>query len=340
MEQTIWSIDWGTSGLRVRLADLNKRSVIAEIAADKGAAAIFDRWNSSPELQEQGRPAFYLSVVHEMMQELMAGKEMPAAAAVVISGMATSSIGILDVPYAALPFSLHGENASVRWLPASKEFPYPVMLISGVAGKWDVMRGEETQLTGLFSISPKNFTDNAICILPGTHSKHASVHQGSMVAFSTYMTGELFQLLIRHSILKDVVTLPENPGILDQKDMDAFLSGVQRSEDGDLLHRLFTVRVNRLFQYLSGQENYYYLSGLLIGTELRGISQTGNERIVLCCGNSMFALYRLALEGLDLTARTVFVDPGIMDTAVVQGHIDIFRRQMPVVQHSIYPGNK
>ena len=69
------------------------------------------------------------------------------------------------------------------------------------------MRGEETQLIGLIkllALSGHPMPD-ARCIFPGTHSKHLHIQQGTLIRFDTYMTGELFDVMRRHSILRDSV---------------------------------------------------------------------------------------------------------------------------------------
>ena len=55
------------------------------------------------------------------------------------------------------------------------------------------MRGEETQIAGALALLPD--FDGVFC-LPGTHSKWAHVSAGEVVSFQTYMTGELFALLV------------------------------------------------------------------------------------------------------------------------------------------------
>jgi 2-dehydro-3-deoxygalactonokinase len=150
-----------------------------------------------------------------------------------------------------------------------------------------------------------------------------------MYSFKTYMTGELFSLLIKHSILKNAVEEPGKDKPLEKAGTGAFLKGLHQSQYPDLLHQLFSLRVNRLFEKLSPLENYYYLSGLLIGAELRSVNGLAGDRIVLCCGSNMFALYRLALEGLELMPHTYLVDPQVMDQCVTAGHLSVLRYKMP-----------
>ena len=62
----------------------------------------------------------------------------------------------------------------------------------------DVMRGEETQIVGR---GRRAMRRRRSPILPGTHSKWAIVRDGTIAAFATYMTGEVYAVLREHSIL-------------------------------------------------------------------------------------------------------------------------------------------
>src|SRR5690606_28554761 len=84
----------------------------------------------------------------------------------------------------------------------SPGFDHDVLLLSGLCSVNDVMRGEEVQLLGL-----QRYNDNtdALFILPGTHSKHIRVKENNIISFKTYITGELFQILSTHSLLKNSI---------------------------------------------------------------------------------------------------------------------------------------
>ena len=66
----------------------------------------------------------------------------------------------------------------------------------------DVMRGEETQISGYLAQNP-NF-NGSIC-LPGTHTKWVQISAGEVVSFRTFMTGELFNIISKHSVLRHSV---------------------------------------------------------------------------------------------------------------------------------------
>src|SRR5678815_25631 len=105
---------------------------------------------------------------------------------IVISGMASSSIGIRELDYSSIPFPVSGTSANTEWIQTST-LKNPVLLVSGVRTDDDVMRGEETQLTGLLHLIQIEKASKHLFILPGTHSKHIVVDQGNVIDLKTYM---------------------------------------------------------------------------------------------------------------------------------------------------------
>jgi 2-dehydro-3-deoxygalactonokinase len=136
----------------------------------------------------------------------------------------------------------------------------PGLITRDARGIPDVMRGEETQLAGAVAAD-----EHVIAILPGTHSKWARVENGVIVEFMTFMTGELYAVLLGHSILGRMATnspaTPLSP---------AFDRGVQHGLDsGSLTHDLFAARTLALTSELEPSDVEPWLSGLLIGREIR-----------------------------------------------------------------------
>jgi 2-dehydro-3-deoxygalactonokinase len=132
----------------------------------------------------------------------------------------------------------------------------------------DVMRGEETQILGAMALEPQ-LAEHALLVLPGTHSKWAVLREGRIETFATHMTGELFALLREHSILGRPAR-EETP----DASPDAFLRGVRNalgSGPESVSARLFTARSLFLTGSLRAAHTLEYLSGLLIGEELRSV---------------------------------------------------------------------
>jgi len=128
----------------------------------------------------------------------------------------------------------------------------------------DVMRGEETQVAGVLAGHP-TLADDARLLLPGTHSKWVHVRDGAVTGFHTVMTGELFAVLRGHSILG--AGLPDG-----SPDSDAFGRGVAAARAAGAaggLSRLFSARALMLEGALAPAAVADFLSGLLIGDEVR-----------------------------------------------------------------------
>ncbi len=198
-----------------------------------------------------------------------------------------------------------------------------MLLISGIKSTDDVMRGEETQLIGCINeAGPAN--SDGLYLFPGTHSKHIQVEDGQVVDFNTYMTGEFFELLAQKSILSASVVSPtKNPEILAAT---SFRQGVQDAGQGNILHVAFRVRTNELFGKLTKQENFTYLSGLIIGTELKELLAANHSKIYLFGGSNLQEYYEMALQELGLSER-VHTFPGAWaDEAVVRGQYKIFNQ--------------
>jgi 2-dehydro-3-deoxygalactonokinase len=186
-------------------------------------------------------------------------------APVIACGMVGSRQGWREAPYVACPAGL--PDLAGGLVEAAVHRGRPVRLVPGVSlvdadGVPDVMRGEETKIVGAgHGVAGKE----GLFVLPGTHSKWASLQGGRISWFATFMTGELFAVLSTHSILG---RLMEGEG----HDPVAFRRGVehalaQPAGRGGLLHRLFSARTLGLFERVPKTGVRSYLSGLLIGSE-------------------------------------------------------------------------
>lgn len=270
------SCDWGTTNFRLRLIG---GPVAAEVRTDEGAA----------KLAAQGgdRAAAFRETLARGLERLGAAADLP----VVISGMASSTIGWCELPYAHLPFALDGRDAVSRCLEGR------IHLISGVRSEDDMMRGEETQALGLAALLGAQLPPAAIFLLPGTHAKHLEVRSGAIVALRTFMTGELFDLLARQSVLRHST---EAAASLDR---EGFLAGVAAARRLPLTAALFQVRTRQVLAQRAAAENASFLSGLLIGAELAELA--GRQLpVILAAGEPLRTSYALAAEALGIDRLT------------------------------------
>jgi len=315
MTKHFLSCDWGTSSFRIRLADARDGKVLAEETSGQGIAQTFDLWQQTGGPAEE-RTSFYLGVIRNHIRKL---EEQTARSLndvkVIVSGMASSSIGMIEVPYAAVPLPLDGSGLKTESITADETFEHDVLIISGVRTANDVMRGEETQLIGCIEDGGK--IKNELYIFPGTHSKHITIKDNLVTDIKTYMTGELFALLSEKSILKNAV----EPG--GEFGADSFLKGVKQARTENLLHHIFTVRTNQLFDICDKTENYAYLSGSLIGAELNALVDCDANIIHLVSSGNLARYYQAALKELLPAGKINIFSDNLADRAPVMGQIKI-----------------
>ena len=306
-----FSCDWGTTSLRLRLVALPGCKIIAEENSDEGIAAIFNLWKEQKE-PEENRFDFYLRVLENKIETLQKKAKFDLEdIPLVISGMASSTIGIIDIPYKILPANANGSDLVTKLVEKTKKFSHDIVIISGVRSVDDVMRGEETQLAGAVDGQAEG-----LFIFPGTHSKHVWVKEKKIVNVKTYMTGEFFDLLATKSILASSV---DGDALFGERGKNSFRKGLQNAQAGNILHESFLVRTNLLFDQHSKQDNFFYLSGLLIGSELKELAD--EEFSITLVGSEKQCLYYK--EAVNALYPEKVVNIIAADQATIRGHYAI-----------------
>lgn len=299
-------IDWGSSNLRAALLDASG-GVIERRESPAGVFALADGGHAH--------------TLFELCGDWIERHRVPLLAC----GMIGSRQGIVEVPYVACPTDVSdlaralGEVDVKPKDGAAAQSGATLYIVPGLttgsdAEGWDVMRGEETQLMGL------DAPEGALFVLPGTHSKWVRcAGAGRLESFQTYLTGELFDLLRRHGSLARVMSEP-------QWSPDAFRHGVAQARDDMLENLLFRVRTAGLMGQFAASALSDYLSGLLIGAEVkaglrRDAQGDANEPVCVVGNAELTQRYAIAFASFGLTAREI---PG--DT--------VFRGLLRVARHA------
>src|SRR5690606_33925683 len=311
-----FSVDWGTSSLRVRFVGVKNDSIVIldEIANHYGCSHVYGLFEK--EKSNVAREDFFLNFLAPYLvipESVDAGE---GVVPVVVSGMASSSIGIRELPYSGLPFLLDGGELEHEIIPRTEHFAHNTLLLSGLCDSADVMRGEEIQLLGLGQY--QNLNSQAVFVFPGTHSKHIWIKGGQIDSFRTYITGEMFQILSTHSLLKNSIAKSVT---INEK---AFRIGVKLSK-GNILNTVFSIRANSLLKKTEGSWNYSLLSGLLIGNELRELTDVDTP-IYICAHGNLSQSYAMAFEELSIQQRCTIIPSDQIDESVVYGQKSILRR--------------
>jgi 2-dehydro-3-deoxygalactonokinase len=276
-QSSLVAVDWGTTSLRA-----------ARIAADGSV------------LEERSSARGILTVpagrFPEVLQQTCGDWLGQPQALCLVSGMAGSRQGWREAPYCACPAGFAEVAASLAWIERDR-----IALVPGLScetrGVPDVLRGEEVQVFGAMDLLQQH---DGLFVLPGTHSKWVRVQDGRVQSFATFMSGECYALLRQHSILAR--TLPAEEPSLDE---EAFVRGVRYAQEaGSLLRSAFSARTLALFERMAAPALASYLSGLVIGDELR--ARTARETSIVLIGNAALnARYALALSTVGVSSRAL-----------------------------------
>ncbi len=302
------SCDWGTTNFRLRLVERQSLKVIAEQSTGSGIRQMHKQFLAQ---KHPDRISFYTNYLKTQLEAFP-----HKSCQVVISGMASSNLGLKELPYAEMPFDQNGEGLGFRSISVDNELD--LLLISGVRSENGMMRGEETQAIGLEEyLKP---VDQGMLILPGTHSKHLTFKHGKFIGLNNFMTGEIFEVMSEQSILTNSVV----KGQWELNSEKAFIWGLKLGIEGRVTANLFTIRAKHVLQDTSKQDNYYMLSGMLIGDELSYL-QGHREAIVLAAPDSVFKLYQTALLQLLPPEQLILISENQLSQALVLGQRKILQ---------------
>ena len=295
--------DWGTSRLRLYLCDASGH-VLAR-AEGEGAAV--------PDCAGRFKAAV-------APWDKSHGK-LPT----LLGGMVGSTVGWKEVPYLscpALPEALAA--AALRFEQDGRAIAIiPGLKCVNRTGAPDVMRGEEVQILGALNLYPALANGRHIFCMPGTHAKWVAVEDGAVTEFQTAPSGELFELLRKHSVLA-------RDGGEVRADSHAFAQGLdffRRNAQADLLHLLFSTRARVVTGEMPKADGASYLSGLVLGADVgTAVSLLGlvpEDTVHLICTPALAALYGKALAQYGVKTRVLDGDACAL-AGLVRIHAEIF----------------
>lgn len=275
-------VDWGTTSFRAWLVDEVRGAVLEEIPDGQGMRG----------LKREDFAAY--------CTDRLAPWRIGDAPPVYLCGMVGAAQGWHTAPQPPLPVGADDLANQIVAAPGMAN-AYIIPGTHQPAPAIDVMRGEEVQIFG--ALEQTGLRDALLC-LPGTHSKWVRVENARLTAFTTSMTGEVYEVMLAHSVL----------GLTADKKAPfapaAFDAGLeQAAQPGGLLHHLFTARSRGLYALLPPAETESYLSGLLIGTEIaamRGLyPQPSDQPVLLVCTPALRTAYERAFQHAGLSCRWV-----------------------------------
>ena len=290
-------LDWGTTNVRLALLDSNG-TVLEERRGESGVGSF----------SQQQFEAHFDKLTADW-------PSLPAIAA----GMVGSRQGWQEAPYLTCPASTNDLAQGLRRFTHRNQ---EILIVPGLAlnngSRFDVMRGEESQIAGFLTQAP-HFS--GALLMPGTHSKWVQIENGQIVNFQTYMTGEVFEAISKHTILRHSLAGGERESASDTPHFDKKvreLAAKPKSAEG----ALFGLRARHLLQASESEQLHQELSAILIMGELTAGQSDGfqlGEEVTLIGSGGLTNLYKTALGALGKSAKCVrgtgLVWPALFDIA-------------------------
>jgi len=247
----------------------------------------------------------FASVLQSHLDAVGATRDLP----VVVCGMAGARQGWVEAGYIDTPAHLTSIPEHAVLVPGESR---DIRILPGIAQRDrnapDVMRGEETQLLGALGVRTSG---EAIVCIPGTHSKWVRMSGGTVERFATFMTGELFSVVSRETILSHAIAEAQ-----EADDTEAFQSAVIAAFEAPALaaNLLFQVRSRQLLFGGKPSAARERISGTLIGIELAAglAGDVLTAGITLVASGRLQALYRLAFNTLSIDVLSIDADDAVL----------------------------
>lgn len=305
MSQHLIAIDWGTSSFRGYLTT--------------SAGDILDSFANGKGILHCGRQGFE-AVLEESVGNWM---DQYPHAPIIACGMISSRQGWIEAPYLTCPAGLAEFAQQLISLDLKRDrkiWFVPGAMYRSESNIPDVMRGEETQILGRVGRDQKRFS----FVMPGTHSKWVVVEKGKLSWFTTFMTGEIFAILLNHSILGRLIEEGPHDDQAFQKGLAVAKKAAQKGQG--VMNQLFSVRSLGLFNEIASTGLKAYLSGILIGAEVAeaSLEMIDNVNVQLIGDKKLIQIYQEALRFFGWSSEPLFEDlaaQGLLNISKIAGLI-------------------
>lgn len=258
------TIDGGTTNTRIALVAKSKTLEVRRFPIGAGNAG-FD----NPEVKQ---------TLRQCIQSILSDNNMPESAItrILASGMITSDRGLVNLPHIPAPAGIDDLHSNLCETTIAEVSSVPFVFVPGLKiqsenfERSDMLRGEETELIGLFR-------GEGLYILPGSHSKLITVDGNRRItAFETMLTGEMITALSQNTILKDSIHLKAA-----KTDGEFLRKGYEYCRTNGINAALFKARVlDKLYSQTSAQVYSFFMGAVLCG-EIDRILQKKPKRIIL-----------------------------------------------------------
>lgn len=298
-------IDGGTTNTRVRL-------VSGSEIRDSVSEAIGSSKKDNSELK---------AACKKMISDIISrnGMKENDISYIVASGMVTSEFGLYCLPHISLPADAEKLSKNCHRTHLYDICSIPFVFTPGLRHPekgGNMMRGEEEESIGL--CLKYNINEPTAIILPGTHNKVILYENGFITEINNMMSGEMFELLSKQSILR--YAFPEDmPKGFDE---EALLLGAEECREFGLTDAALRIRC---ISNGGGKDALWlksFLSGAVLYCDIQSIKKKSRGRALLLGGTKalkkqMAALIRHYLPDQKL----IEVDDSVGENATTYGQM-------------------
>ena len=234
--------------------------------------------------------------------------------------MITSEGGFVNLEHIKAPCGIKELKEGIYKTVLPEISALDIMFIRGVKtasddfSRLDMMRGEETEIAGLFErIEPK-----CLYVMPGSHSKIVHTdEEGRIASFSTELTGELMSAVSSGTILKNSVSLSGDIS------MEYLEKGYLYAKENGINAALFKVRVLDKLKGCKREEVLGFFKGVVLAPEIDNIIKATENKVVICGKRVLREPMAYLIEKYS-DKNVVSVDDETAENATALGAVRIF----------------
>lgn len=307
------TVDGGTSNTRINLVEDKK--ITATVKLSRGARAGID--------DRQGLTVALRDTISEILKEhSLTEKDIIR---ILASGMITSEFGLYELPHLSAPAGIRELHESTKEVAFPEISSIPFVFIRGVKvdsdslSDFDMMRGEETELMGLFAQGYASRDKEQLFVLPGSHSKLIRTdNSGRITSFSTMLSGEMILSLSQNTILKDAVDLS-----VSEYDEEMLSYGYRFAKEEGLNKTLFKVRILKNRFKRTPQEICSFFIGAALADEIDSIISSGVDGIAIGGKSQIKTATAILLRSISSLKVTEISDEAV-DLSTALGAISVY----------------
>lgn len=280
------TIDCGTTNSRVYL--VNKNNEIIGQAEKKIGVRDTAIYGNNKKLKE-GLSETFFQVLKNANIDL---KDVSFA---ISSGMITSEIGLVEIPHLWAPIGIRELASNITKIHDNSIFPVniPIYFIRGIKNKYDeakttildvgnldFMRGEETQVAGLFSLY--NIKPPLTVVILSSHTKFIPIDsQKNILGSITTVSGQVYEAIIKEtfvgkSVRKDSDFDVEN--YFNEQIVDSANSWVEKS---GFLRSLLLPRFMDVLLKTNWYERKLFVESIIASEDIEAMTQLEENNLAL-----------------------------------------------------------